>query len=62
MAGYRLYMGTSPGSYGAPISVGNVTSYTVGNLTSGVRYYFAVSAVDTSDNESARSTEVSIQK
>jgi uncharacterized repeat protein (TIGR02059 family) len=60
LAGYRLYYGTSPGVYGAPIDVGNVLSYTISGLTTGITYYFAVAAYDTSNNESAKSTEVSL--
>jgi Fibronectin type III domain/Viral BACON domain len=59
LAGYNVYMGTQPGTYGGPMSVGNVTSYTVGNLTGGVTYYFSVTALDNAGNESLRSPEVS---
>ena len=56
---YKVYMGTQPGVYGAPISVGNVTSYTVGNLTGGMTYYFSVTALNSSGDESLHSSEVS---
>jgi Viral BACON domain/Fibronectin type III domain len=59
LAGYNVYMGTQPGVYGAPTSIGNTTSYTVGNLTGGRTYYFSLTAVDTSGNESLHSSEVS---
>ena len=59
LAGYNIYMGTQPGMYGAPISAGNTTSYTVGNLTGGRTYYFSLTAVDSAGNESQRSSEVS---
>ena len=60
LAGYRIYYGTSSRSYGPYISVGkNVTSYTLKNLTNGKTYYFALTAVDTSGNESGYSEEVS---
>jgi hypothetical protein len=36
------------------------TSVTINNLTNGVTYYFAVTAVDTSGNESERSPSVSV--
>lgn len=62
LAGYRLYQSTTSGTYGSPIEVGNVTSYAVNNLVSGTRYYFRLTAVDTSGNESSPSSEVSIQK
>jgi hypothetical protein len=61
LSGYRLYYGTAPGAYlqpyGQGISVGNVTTYTLMGLSNGTRYYFAVTAFDTSGNESAYSNE-----
>ncbi len=59
LAGYKVYVGTSSGAYGIPLDVGNVTSYTIGNLTAGTTYYFAVTAYDQSKNESVYSSEVS---
>jgi Fibronectin type III domain/Viral BACON domain len=59
LAGYNIHMGTQPGMYGTPISVGNTTSYTVGNLTGGRTYYFSLTAVDSAGNESQHSSEVS---
>jgi fibronectin type 3 domain-containing protein len=60
VAGYRVYYGTASGSYsqakGSGLYVTN-TTYTVPSLTSGSTYYFAVTAVDASGNESAYSTE-----
>jgi hypothetical protein len=56
---YNVYMGTKPGVYGAPVSVGNVTSYTMGNLTGGMTYYFSVTALNSSGGESMHSSEVS---
>jgi hypothetical protein len=58
LSGYKVYFGTSSGTYGAPINVGNVTSYTVTGLGSGT-YYFAVTAYNTSGDESGFSNEVS---
>ena len=61
LSGYRLYYGTSPGtylqSYGQGINVGNVTTYTLMGLSSKTRYYFTVTAIDTSGNESGYSNE-----
>ena len=61
LSGYRVYYGTTPGNYlqspGQGISVGNVTTFTVTGLGSGVRYYFAVTAFDASGNESSYSNE-----
>jgi fibronectin type 3 domain-containing protein len=56
--GYKIYYGTSSGNYTEVIDIGNVTSYTIGNLSSGI-YYFAVTAYNTSGNESDFSNEVS---
>jgi hypothetical protein len=58
-AGYKIYYGTSSGMYSRSIDVGNVTSYTVSDLTEGVTYYFAATAYDGSGNESDLSNEVS---
>jgi fibronectin type 3 domain-containing protein len=63
VAGYRVYWGSSSGSYsqalGAGINTGSTTSYTVTGLTVGRTYYFAVTAYDAAGNESAFSGEVS---
>ncbi len=59
LAGYKLYMGTSPGSYSQIFDVGHVTSYTVSNLVAGDTYYFALTAYDIYANESGFSTELS---
>ncbi len=58
LAGYNLYYGTASGSYGTPIDVGNQTTYTVTGLGPGT-HYFAVTAYNTSGNESGFSNEVS---
>jgi fibronectin type 3 domain-containing protein len=58
IAGYKVYVGNTSGSYNSPITIGNQTTYTVTNLASGT-YYFAVTAVDSSGNESGYSNEVS---
>lgn len=58
LSGYKVYFGPSSGSYGTPIDVGNVTSYTISGLSNGT-HYFAVTALDTSGNESGFSSEVS---
>ncbi len=59
LAGYRVYVGSASGQYGPPIDVGNVTNYTVTNLSEGQTYFFALTAYDTSGNESGFSNEVS---
>jgi len=58
LANYNLYIGTQPGVYGPPVSVGLNTSYTAGNLTGGKTYYFSVTAVNTVCSESLHSNEV----
>jgi chitodextrinase len=61
---YRVYYGTSPGTYsqafGTGLQAGSGTTYTVSNLASDRSYYFAVTAVDSSGNESEYSTEASL--
>lgn len=59
LAGYRIYYGTSSGSYSSSVNVGNVTTYQLANLEQGKTYYVAVTAYDTSSNESEKSDEVS---
>jgi hypothetical protein len=60
LAGYRIYYGTSSRSYGPYIPVGKgVTTYTLNGLVDGNTYYFALTAVDSSGNESGYSAEVS---
>jgi fibronectin type 3 domain-containing protein len=63
VTGYRVYYGLASGSYlqakGAGIAVGPVETYVVTGLSAGNRYYFAVTAVDASNNESAYSNEAS---
>ena len=57
LAGYLVYYGTSSGSYGSPIDVGNVNTYSITNLAAG-SYYFAVKAYDTARINSDFSNEV----
>ncbi|MHC4687384.1 MAG: fibronectin type III domain-containing protein [Planctomycetota bacterium] len=59
LAGYKVSYGTRPGDYDFTIDVGNVTQYTVTGLEPGSRYYFVLTAYDTSLNESDFSPEVS---
>ena len=51
LAGYKVYMGASSGNYPTVYDVGNVTTYTVGNLVSGT-FYFVVTAYDSDKNVS----------
>jgi hypothetical protein len=56
LAGYKIYFGASSGNYTSVIDVGNVTKYTVTNLSSGT-YYFAVVSYDIAGIESDYSNE-----
>lgn len=58
LAGYRVYYGTSSGSYSHSLDVGNTTTCTVSNLQDGILYYFAATAYDTNLAESEFSSEV----
>lgn len=63
VSGYRVYFGTASGAYdqalGAGVAVGTASTYTVGSLTPGQTYYFAVTAVDAAGGESPYSNEAS---
>ncbi len=59
LSGYKVYYGTTSGSYTQTTDVGNVTTYEVTGLTEGSTYYFVTTAYDTSGNESTYSGEVS---
>jgi len=59
LAGYKVYYGTASSTYGSPINVGNVVTYTLTGLTQGQVYYVVVTAYDTSSNESGYSNELS---
>ena len=59
LQGYRVYYGTASRNYTTNTDVGKVTSYTVNGLATGAIYYFAITALDTSGNESGYSSEVS---
>lgn len=59
LAGYKIHYGLSSGNYPNTIDVKNVNQYTVQDLTPGTTYYFAATAYDDSDNQSAYSIELS---
>ncbi|GFO60114.1 hypothetical protein GMST_24390 [Geomonas silvestris] len=59
LKGYKLYTGTTRGSYSNPVDVGNTNSYTMTGLGDGTTYYFAVTAYDNLGNSSGYSNEVS---
>ena len=50
-AGFKVHYGKSPKKYTRVINVGMVTSYTITGLAPGT-YYFAVTAYDSSGNQS----------
>jgi hypothetical protein len=58
IAGYKIYYGLSSGYYDCYIDVGNVSSYTLVNLSSGKTYYLAATAYDDMGTESEYSNEV----
>lgn len=57
VAGYKVYAGTTSGSYGPPVDVGKVMTFTILNLQAGKTYYFAVTAYNTLGSESGYSPE-----
>ena len=61
LASYRIYRSTTPGVYGAALATipTGTTNYVATGLQVGTTYYFVVTAVDLSDNESQPSNEVS---
>ena len=58
LAGYKVYYGTTSGTYTESIDVGNQTTHTVPDLSTGQYYFFATTAYDSSDNESGFSVEL----
>jgi len=58
LAGYNIYYGTASRNYSQSIDVGNTTQYTLTNLGDDVTYYFAATAYDEDNNESAYSVEL----
>ncbi|MCC6502897.1 MAG: fibronectin type III domain-containing protein [Deltaproteobacteria bacterium] len=60
LAGFKVYYGTQSGNYtnSTDISDPSTTSTVVSGLTQDTTYYFAVTAYDTSGNESSFSNEV----
>ena len=58
IAGYRLYYGTTSGSYPQVLDVGNTTTATLSGLTPGQTYHIVVTSYDTAGIESLPSNEV----
>lgn len=62
LASYNLYRSTTSGVYGAPIVTGlTALSFEDTSVANGTTYYYALTAVDTSGNESSQSAEVSVR-
>ena len=61
LAGYNVYRSTTSGGPYAKVNAGLVgtNSFTDSGLTNGVTYYYVVTAVDTSNNESPDSNQAS---
>jgi len=59
VTGYRIHYGAASGNYTNSIVVGNVTTNAVQELTSGVTYFFAITAFAASGLESGFSNETS---
>ncbi len=59
LAGYKVYYGSVTGTYDTSVDVGNKTNYTILGIVSGQGYFIAVTAYDTSGNESGYSNEIS---
>ncbi|MBH0204532.1 MAG: fibronectin type III domain-containing protein [Nitrospira sp.] len=61
IAGYKIYLATASGAYGAPIATTStdVTTYTVTGLVIGATYFFVVTAFNLDGTESTFSNEVS---
>ena len=59
VAGYKLYYGAASHNYTGYVDADASTTATVSNLSAGKTYYFAVTAYDSSDTQSAFSAEVS---
>jgi Fibronectin type III domain len=57
VVGYNIYYGTASGDYTSVVSVGDVSDVTISNLTAGVTYYFAATALDAYGDESDFSSE-----
>jgi len=58
LLGYIVHYGTVSGNYQVKMDVGNNTQASVSNLQDGGTYYFAVTAYDSSGNDSVYSNEV----
>lgn len=62
VVGYHLYYGTACGIYTNDVVLGNVTNVTVSGLSTGVVYYFAMTAIGPEGLESVLSNETSYRQ
>jgi fibronectin type 3 domain-containing protein len=62
VAGYNVYRSTASGAYTSTNKIASVAApgFMDSGLTSGTTYYYVVTAVDASGNESPFSTEASV--
>ncbi|OFZ55126.1 MAG: hypothetical protein A2428_13250 [Bdellovibrionales bacterium RIFOXYC1_FULL_54_43] len=58
LTNYRIRYGLISGVYSTSIDIGLATTYTIGNLSRGKNYYFVVSSINSSGEESDLSNEV----
>jgi hypothetical protein len=58
LKGYKIYQGTVSKVYATSVDVGNVTTYKLSNVPSGVPLFFAVTAYNTQGLESDFSNEI----
>jgi len=58
LSGYKVYWGSASGTYGTPVTLGKVTTFTTPKLANGT-WFFAVTAHNTGGLESGFSNEVS---
>ena len=61
IASYRVSYGTSAGSHPTTINAGLATRTTITGLADGTKYYFVLTAISTSGQESETSDEISYQ-
>jgi hypothetical protein len=59
IAGYKIYYGTTSGSYTQVVTIGPVTQVTISGLTPQTTYYFTATAFDSDGLESLGSNEAS---
>jgi len=57
--GYNVYRSETSGSYGAPLAFVTESAYVDNDVVNGTTYYYVVTAVDQTSNESGNSNEAS---